>query len=80
MEPRATLAQLLTAPGPTAPAIVVPSLAVVVSYKALAEQVERRHTAHLPGAHPVSPLLSCHVVRYRSPRLWHASRGCGLRL
>jgi oxalate---CoA ligase len=41
MEPRATLAQLLSGPEPSAPAIIVPSPAVVVSYKSLREQVEK---------------------------------------
>ena len=49
MEPRATLAQLLTDPGSSAPAIIAPSPAVVVSYKSLAEQVERL-AAQLSGA------------------------------
>jgi acyl-CoA synthetase (AMP-forming)/AMP-acid ligase II len=41
MEPRATLAQLLSGPEPSTPAIIVPSPAVVVSYKSLREQVEK---------------------------------------
>jgi oxalate---CoA ligase len=41
MEPRTTLAQLLNDPGSAAPAIIAPFPAVVVSYKSLAEQVER---------------------------------------
>ena len=40
MDPRTTLAQLLTDPGSSAPAIIDPSSAVAVSYKSLAEQVE----------------------------------------
>jgi acyl-CoA synthetase (AMP-forming)/AMP-acid ligase II len=40
MEPGMTLAELLTDPGSSAPAIIVPSSALVVSYKSLAEQVE----------------------------------------
>lgn len=39
-EPRTTLAQLLSEPESSAPAIIAPSSAVVVSYKSLAEQVE----------------------------------------
>ncbi|HEY2105473.1 MAG TPA: AMP-binding protein, partial [Candidatus Binataceae bacterium] len=41
MEPRTTFAQLPADPGSSAPAIIVPSAPVVVSYKSLAEQVER---------------------------------------
>jgi oxalate---CoA ligase len=41
MEPRTTLAQLLTDVGSSAPAIITSSPAAVVSYKSLAEQVER---------------------------------------
>jgi acyl-CoA synthetase (AMP-forming)/AMP-acid ligase II len=41
MEPRTTLAQLLTDPESSAPAIIAPSPAVVVSYQSLGEQVER---------------------------------------
>src|SRR6516165_4424841 len=40
MEPRTTLAQLLTDPGSSALAILDPSYGVVVNYKMLAEQVE----------------------------------------
>lgn len=49
MEPRTTLAQLLTDPESSAPAIIAPSPAVVVSYKSLAEQVERL-ASQLSGA------------------------------
>jgi oxalate---CoA ligase len=49
MEPRTTLAQLLIDPESSAPAIIAPSPAVVVSYKSLAEQVERL-AAQLSGA------------------------------
>jgi hypothetical protein len=40
MEPRTTLAQLLTDPGSSAPAIIDSSYRVVVTYKSLAEQVQ----------------------------------------
>jgi acyl-CoA synthetase (AMP-forming)/AMP-acid ligase II len=49
MEQRTTLAQLLTDPESSAPAIIAPSPAVVVSYKSLAEQVERL-ASQLSGA------------------------------
>jgi len=41
MEPRTTLAELLTDPESSAPAIIVPSPALIVSYKSLADQVQR---------------------------------------
>jgi len=41
MAPRSTLAELIADPESSAPAIIAPSPATVVSYKALAEQVER---------------------------------------
>jgi oxalate---CoA ligase len=41
MEPRTTLDQLLADPGSSAPAIIVPSPALVVSYESLTGQVER---------------------------------------
>ena len=41
MAPRSTLAELIADPESSAPAIIAPSPAAVVSYKALAEQVER---------------------------------------
>ncbi len=41
MARRSTLAELIADPESSAPAIIAPSPAVVVSYKSLAEQVER---------------------------------------